>query len=285
MIDLLRTRRQVVLYGPPGTGKTFIGKRLAQFLAGKEHADHVQIVQFHPSYAYEDFFEGYRPSGGVDRQVGFELQHGPLRRLAAMAADPANASLPFFLIIDEMNRGNLAKVFGELYFLLEYRSDSIRLQYSPGEEFTLPPNLFIISTMNTADRSIALVDAAIRRRFAFIELHPQNGIISGTLARFLEARGRPTLAADILDALNSELGVDKRDLAVGPSYFMREDSFDPAGLRRVWKYELLPLLEEYHFGELDRDEVHDRFALDALLTEMGRSLGELGLPDAGDPEE
>lgn len=285
MIDLLRTRRQVVLYGPPGTGKTFIGKRLAHFLAGKEHADHVQIVQFHPSYAYEDFFEGYRPSGGVDRQVGFELQHGPLRRLAAMAADPANASLPFFLIIDEMNRGNLAKVFGELYFLLEYRSDSIRLQYSPGEEFTLPPNLFIIATMNTADRSIALVDAAIRRRFAFIELHPQNGVISGTLARFLEARGRPTLAADILDALNSELGLDKRDLAVGPSYFMREDSFDPAGLRRVWKYELLPLLEEYHFGELDRDEVHERFALNALLIEIGRSLEELELPDGGDPEE
>jgi 5-methylcytosine-specific restriction protein B len=285
MIDLLRTRRQVVLYGPPGTGKTFIGKRLAQFLAGREHADHVQIVQFHPSYAYEDFFEGYRPNGSANGQVGFELQHGPLRRLAAMASDPANASQPFFLIIDEMNRGNLAKVFGELYFLLEYRNDSIRLQYSPGEEFTLPPNLFMISTMNTADRSIAMVDAAIRRRFAFVELHPQDGVIAGTLARFLAARGRPTLAADLLEALNSELGIDKRDLAVGPSYFMREDAFDAAGLRRVWKYELLPLLEEYHFGELDRDEVHERFALDALLFQMGRSLDELNQPNGADDEE
>lgn len=284
MIELLRTRRQVVFYGPPGTGKTFIGKRLAQFLAGKEHADHVQIVQFHPSYAYEDFFEGYRPSGGSNGQVGFELQHGPLRRLAAMAAEPGNADMPFFLIIDEMNRGNLAKVFGELYFLLEYRNDSIRLQYSPAEAFMLPPNLYIIGTMNTADRSIAMVDAAIRRRFAFIELHPLEGIVAETLGRFLEFSGQPTMAADLLDALNIELGADKRDLAVGPSYFMKEDSFTAAGLRRVWKYELLPLLEEYHFGELDRNEVHERFALDKLLSTMGRSLDELEQPITTDED-
>ncbi|MGW6174098.1 McrB family protein [Arthrobacter sp. NPDC055138] len=284
MIDLLRSRRQIVLYGPPGTGKTYIGKELARYLAGTEHADRVQIVQFHPSYSYEDFFEGYRPSAPAGGQVGFELQHGPLRRLATEASRPGNESMPFFLIIDEMNRGNLAKVFGELYFLLEYRKDSIRLQYSPNEEFTLPPNLFIIGTMNTADRSIAMVDAAIRRRFAFVELHPQQGMIAGLLSRFLESRELPPLAADLLDALNGELGTDKRDLAVGPSYFMKEDAYNAAGLRRVWKYELLPLLEEYHFGEMDRDEVHERFGLDGLLAGMGRTLDELSTPAAVDED-
>lgn len=284
MIDLLRTRRQIVLYGPPGTGKTFIGKHLARYLAGTEHAEHVQIVQFHPSYSYEDFFEGFRPSAPANGQVGFELQPGPLRRLAKLASQPGNEDKPFFLLIDEMNRGNLAKVFGELYFLLEYRKDSIRLQYSPDEEFTLPPNLFIIGTMNTADRSIAMVDAAIRRRFAFVELHPQDGMVKDVLGRFLAANGRPALAADLLDALNEELGSDKRDLAVGPSYFMKDDALDAPGLRRVWKYELLPLLEEYHFGELDREQVHERFSLDALLLGMDRSLDELQFLDDVDAD-
>jgi 5-methylcytosine-specific restriction protein B len=276
MVTLLGSRRQVVLYGPPGTGKTFIAKKLALFLAGKENADRVQIVQFHPSYSYEDFFEGYRPSAPVSGQMGFELLPGPLKQVATEAGKPGNEGFPFFLIIDEMNRGNLAKVFGELYFLLEYRKDSIRLQYNPLTKFSLPPNLFILGTMNTADRSIAMVDAAIRRRFAFVELHPQDGIIKGMLERFLVANGRSTLPSELLDAINLELGVDKRSLAVGPSYFMKPDSADAEGLRRVWKYELMPLLEEYHFGELDRGEVHDRFSLDTLLTALGRSLDEIG---------
>ncbi len=284
MIDLLRTRRQIVLYGPPGTGKTFIGKHLAQYLAGTEHAEHTQIVQFHPSYSYEDFFEGFRPSAPTNGQVGFDLQPGPLRRLANLASQPGNEDKPFFLLIDEMNRGNLAKVFGELYFLLEYRKDSIRLQYSPDEKFTLPQNLFIIGTMNTADRSIAMVDAAIRRRFAFVELHPQDGMVKDVLGRFLASNGRSVLAADLLGALNEELGSDKRDLAVGPSYFMKDDALDASGLRRVWKYELLPLLEEYHFGELDRAQVHERFSLDALLLLLDRSLDELQILDDVDAD-
>ncbi|TAP27841.1 AAA family ATPase [Arthrobacter sp. S41] len=284
IVDLLRTRQQIVLYGPPGTGKTFIGKHLARYLAGTEHAEHVQIVQFHPSYSYEDFFEGFRPSASTNGQVGFELQPGPLRRIAKLASQPGNEDKPFFLLIDEMNRGNLAKVFGELYFLLEYRKDSIRLQYSPDEDFTLPQNLFIIGTMNTADRSIAMVDAAIRRRFAFIELHPQDGIIKDVLGSFLTFKKRSPLAADLLNALNGELGSDKRDLAVGPSYFMKDDALDAEGLRRVWKYELLPLLEEYHFGELDRAQVHERFSLDALLLGLNRSLDELQFLDEVDAD-
>ena len=158
-IDLLRERKQLIYYGPPGTGKTYIALKLAEHLAG----DNVRLVQFHPAYTYEDFFEGYRP---VD-SGGFELKPGPLRKIVDQAKD--NPSTPYFLIIDEINRGNLAKIFGELYFLLEYRDRDIDLLYATDDDvgFTLPKNVFIIGTMNTADRSIALVDSAMRRRFAF----------------------------------------------------------------------------------------------------------------------
>ena len=131
----------------------------------------VKLVQFHPSYTYEDFFEGFRPEPGGSGTLTFRLRAGPFRDFAEVAA--ANPSTAYILIIDEINRANLAKVFGELYFLLEYRDQSISLQYSPDKEFILPENLFLIGTMNTADRSIALIDTAMRRRFAFVELDPR----------------------------------------------------------------------------------------------------------------
>lgn len=166
--DLLWDERQLIFYGPPGTGKTYLAQELAEFLGGGP--EQVKLVQFHPSYAYEDFFEGFRPREDPDtHEVAFRLTPGPLRELADLAGREGNRHIPYFLIIDEINRANLAKVFGELYFLLEYRKKSVRLTYS-GEDFALPRNLFIIGTMNTADRSIALVDAAMRRRFAFVEL-------------------------------------------------------------------------------------------------------------------
>ncbi|SCZ16664.1 AAA domain (dynein-related subfamily) [Streptomyces sp. 136MFCol5.1] len=135
-------------------------------------------MQFHPSYSYEDFFEGFRPQEDPEtREVAFRLTAGPLRELADLALREGNRHIPYFLITDEINRANLAKDFGELYFLLEYRNKSVRLIYS-GDDFALPPNLFVIGTMNTADRSIALVDAAMRRRFAFVELSPRTEPIS-----------------------------------------------------------------------------------------------------------
>jgi 5-methylcytosine-specific restriction enzyme B len=273
VVELLQTRNQIVFYGPPGTGKTYLAGKIARYLAGKEHGDHVKTVQFHPSYAYEDFFEGYRPAQGEDGQVGFSLEPGPLRKIAAEASAEGNRDKPFFLIIDEMNRGNLAKVFGELYFLLEYRDQSINLQYSPTETFVLPPNLFIIGTMNTADRSIAMVDAAIRRRFAFVELHPQEGLIEGMLGRYLQAHDKEPLRAHLLDALNSELGAGDRDLMIGPSYFMKEHAASDTGLERIWRYELLPLLEEHYFGRMSRAEVHERFGLPTIRKKAARSLG------------
>ncbi|WP_284985986.1 AAA family ATPase [Arthrobacter sp. fls2-241-R2A-172] len=263
--ELLEENRQLVLYGPPGTGKTYLAKHLAAELAGDHTDERVKLVQFHPSYAYEDFFEGYRPDKTDDGQVSFKLVAGPLRRLAEEAAKPENAHKPYFLIIDEMNRANLAKVFGELYFLLEYRDDRIYLQYSPNEPFSLPDNLYIIGTMNTADRSIAMMDAAIRRRFAFIELHPKEEPIRGTLRRFLEARGLDTLNADLLDALNDAIDDWDRDLMIGPSYFMKNAAQNPTGLRRIWKYELMPLLEEHYHGQLNRAQLEERFGLEQLL--------------------
>ncbi|BCW57853.1 hypothetical protein StoSoilB20_12000 [Arthrobacter sp. StoSoilB20] len=264
VIRLLQTRQQIVFYGPPGTGKTYLAGKIARFLAGEEHGDHVKTVQFHPSYAYEDFFEGYRPAKSDGGDVGFSLEPGPLRRIAAEASLDGNRDKPYFLIIDEMNRGNLAKIFGELYFLLEYRDQGINLQYNPHQTFVLPPNLFIIGTMNTADRSIAMVDAAIRRRFAFVELHPQEGLISGMLERFLETSGQPALRANLLNALNSELGDTKRDLMIGPSYFMKEHAETDQGLAEIWRYELLPLLEEHYFGQLSREKIREKFGLAAI---------------------
>lgn len=269
--ELLEENRQLVLYGPPGTGKTYLAKHLAAELADDSTDERVKLVQFHPSYAYEDFFEGYRPDKTDEGQVSFKLVAGPLRRLAEEAAKPGNEKKPYFLIIDEMNRANLAKVFGELYFLLEYRDDRIYLQYSPNEPFTLPDNLYIIGTMNTADRSIAMMDAAIRRRFAFIELHPQTEPVRGSLLRFLQARQLDATPALLLDALNAAIDEWDRDLMIGPSYFMKPAAQTPAGLRRIWKYELMPLLEEHYHGQLTRAQLEERFGLDQLLGRLAAS--------------
>ena len=269
--ELLEENRQLVLYGPPGTGKTYLAKHLAAELAGDTTDERVKLVQFHPSYAYEDFFEGFRPDKTDEGQVSFKLVAGPLRRLAEEAAKPGNESKPYFLIIDEMNRANLAKVFGELYFLLEYRDDRIYLQYSPNEPFTLPDNLYIIGTMNTADRSIAMMDAAIRRRFSFIELHPKTEPVKGSLLRFLQARDLDTTPALLLDALNDAIDEWDRDLMIGPSYFMKKSAQTPKGLRRIWKYELMPLLEEHYHGQLNRAQLEERFGLEQLLGRLAHA--------------
>ena len=156
-------------------------------------------------------------------------------------------------MIDEINRGNVAKVFGELYFLLEYRDEAIRLQYqrNSGETFELPDNLYIIGTMNTADRSIALVDLALRRRFNFVEFHPDEEPIKGVLRRWLRGKA-PGMewAADVVDRANEKLR-DDRHAAIGPSYFMKE-GLDEDAVRRIWKHSVLPYIEELLFGQGDR---------------------------------
>ncbi|MDE2807028.1 MAG: AAA family ATPase [Gemmatimonadota bacterium] len=247
---LLEDKRQVIFQGPPGTGKTYVAQALAHYLAGSENR--VELVQFHPSYAYEDFVRGFRPTITDSEQAGFTLQDGPLLRAAEKARSDKDSR--HFLIIDEINRGNLAKVFGELYFLLEYRNREISLQYQrkDGEKFSLPDNLYIIGTMNTADRSIALVDLALRRRFYFVEFHPDAEPVKGVLRRWLEQNGLNELqwVADVVEEANRILEKD-RHAAIGPSYFMKKH-LDEETAHRIWKHSVRPYIEERLFGDDDR---------------------------------
>ncbi len=242
--QLLGEKRQVIFQGPPGTGKTYLARELARALAGS--GDRVTLVQFHPSYAYEDFVEGFRPTLR-DGQPGFELRDGPLKRTSDTAR--SNPHSDYYLIIDEINRGNLAKVFGELYFLLEYRDEEITLQYS-NEPFSLPDNLYIIGTMNTADRSIALVDLALRRRFYFVEFQPAEEPIKSVLRRYLQENSRGMeWVADVVDEANRRL--DETQAAIGPSYFMKP-GLTEADVELRWKHSVLPYIEERLFGASDR---------------------------------
>lgn len=277
-IELLRDRPQLVFYGPPGTGKTYLAQHLAWHLAGRENTT---LVQFHPAYSYEDFFEGYRPKAAHGGTLAFELQSGPFRRIVDQARE--RPETPYVLIVDEINRGNLAKIFGELYFLLEYRDQAIDLLYSsPGEQaFTLPANVFVIGTMNTADRSIALVDAAMRRRFSFVALRPEEEPTRSMLARWLTRHGLPDTTARLLERLNAL--IDDADFRIGPSYFMRPAVHRDGGLERVWRTAIEPLLEEHHYGE--GVDVAERYGLEKLLAPLQRSGvvdgGETPAPDPG----
>jgi 5-methylcytosine-specific restriction protein B len=172
----LERKKQAILYGPPGTGKTYLARKLARHLVGGSDGL-VDLVQFHPAYAYEDFMQGIRPQSR-DGVLDYPVVPG---RFVRFCAEARERSGPCVLIIDEINRANLARVFGELMYLREYRDEDVPLAVD-GTPFRIPGNVRLIGTMNTADRSIALVDHALRRRFAFIELGPQYDILERRLA-------------------------------------------------------------------------------------------------------
>jgi MoxR-like ATPase len=238
IVSLLEDRPQTIFYGPPGTGKTFVAMELAKWIAGD--TGKVQIVQFHPSYAYEDFVEGWRPT----EDGSFKLKNGPLKRMAEQAIEEPEHT--FVLVIDEINRANLSKVLGELFFLMEYRDHQVTLQYSE-EAFHLPTNLKIIGTMNTADRSIALVDAALRRRFHFHPFFPDAPPIKGMLHRWLKANNPQLIGvAAMVDRANELL--DDRNLAIGPSHFMKKGLAEET-IQRIWRRTVLPYVEDQFFDD------------------------------------
>jgi len=263
IVGLLDDKGQVVLYGPPGTGKTFLALRLARAIADG-HEERVSLVQFHPATTYEDFIEGLRPQLTPAGHVTYEVVPGPLVRIAEEARK--NREQRFVLVVDEINRANLPKVLGELLFLLEYRHERARTIHRPDEPFGLPENLWIIGTMNTADRSIALIDAAMRRRFHFVPFFPHAGPMRHLLRRWLEARNGRLGVAALLDAVNEELlDVVGDHLLIGPSHFMRTDLSDKA-LEQIWTYNVFPLIEEQYWGDRDAidrwrwPQVRSRFA-------------------------
>ena len=266
VIGLLDDKSQVILYGPPGTGKTFLAKHLAECLAPEDSQR--AFVQFHPSMSYEDFFEGYRPGTGADGTMVYQLTSGPLRNIAQRATE--NPDQRHILIIDEINRANLPKVLGELLFLLEYREETVLPLYRPSEPFGLPSNLWLIGTMNTADRSIALVDAALRRRFHFVPFFPHQGLMKGLLERWLEEKGEHAWVGELVAKVNQELSEELGGphLQLGPSHFMKPgiSNLETGKLRMVWRYTIEPFMEEQFFDDPDRIQ---RFRLENVLMRHG----------------
>jgi len=253
-LSLLRRKKNLILQGPPGTGKTFFAKRLAWCLMGVKDQRRIQTIQFHQSYAYEDFIQGYRPEDGT-----LKLKNGVFFEFASLAS--IDSGREYVLIIDEINRGNLSKIFGELMLLIEAdkRRESVQLAYGQsGERFSVPDNLYIIGTMNTADRSLAMVDYALRRRFAFVNIEPNFGepfrdkLIEVGLNRGVIERIRKKLA-DVNQLIEKDPALGKGFL-VGHSYFVVDQKPDDHEdwLREIFDYEVLPLLEEYWFDNEDR---------------------------------
>jgi MoxR-like ATPase len=246
--QLLEEKKQTIFYGPPGTSKTYVAKKFSEyFVNGKK--ENLQIIQFHPSYSYEDFIEGIKPTLSSEGEVsGFTKQPGIFKNLVDKCIK--NPDEIFVLIIDEINRGNISKIFGELVYLLEYRNERIYLTYSPNEEFYIPDNLYIIGTMNSADRSIAFVDYALRRRFYFIEFYSDEVIEDVLKKWFMKNRIKEYYQNNVIEMLreinsiiSKKLG---REYQVGYSYFM--SNLDYEKVKRIIDYAILPLIEQYFFG-------------------------------------
>ena len=232
-------KKHIVFQGPPGTGKTFVAQRLAKLMVS-ETEGFWDLVQFHPSYAYEDFMQGIRPTLTDGGQISYDLKDGRFIEFCQKAEKIPSS--PCVLIIDEINRANLSRVFGELMYLLEYRNSEIPL--SSGTNFKIPENVFIIGTMNTADRSIAVVDHALRRRFSFIRLNPEYEV----LKKYLISKGYPGESlVKVLSEINKV--IDDPNYEIGISYFMKKDDDLRVSLPEIWVSEIESYLEEYFYDK------------------------------------
>lgn len=246
LTELLEAKYNVILQGAPGVGKTFAAKRLAYSIMGQKDTSRVAMVQFHQSYSYEDFIQGYRPS-----KDGFELENGTFYKFCKEAEE--DNERPYFFIIDEINRGNLSKILGELMMLIEKdkRGEKIKLLYS-NEWFTVPQNVKIIGMMNTADRSLALMDYALRRRFAFFNFAP--AFSSDGFKNYLSEKNSAKLEKliSVVESLNNVISDDEslgEGFRIGHSYFCTDKEITDDLLKSIVEYEIIPLIKEYWFDE------------------------------------
>ena len=260
ILNTLGRRKNVILQGPPGVGKTFMSRRLAYALMGRKDKQRLQFVQFHQSYSYEDFIQGWRPTA----DGGFELRDGVFHTFCSRAADDGSGD-PWVFVIDEINRGNLSRIFGELLMLIENDKrgpdHSIPLAYSSDRTFFVPENVHVIGLMNTADRSLAMVDYALRRRFGFMTLKPAYG--NERFNQYLLAQDVPedlvSRINDRMAAVNQEIRSDRRNLGpgfeIGHSFFVPsgdEESLDESWYESVVRAEIEPLIREYWFDQPSR---------------------------------
>lgn len=251
LVNVLKMKKNIILQGAPGVGKTFTAKRLAYSIIGAKNPDRVQMIQFHQSYSYEDFIEGYRPT-----ENGFTIKKGSFYKFCKLAEDDDEND--YFFIIDEINRGNLSKIFGELFMLIEKDKRGIELQllYSD-ENFSVPPNVYIIGMMNTANRSLAMLDYALRRRFSFFTMKPGfNTIGFQTYQDSLKSDAFKKLISCIKQ-LNSKIAADislGEGFCIGHSYFcgLTAKTATVRTLTSIIEYELIPLLKEYWFDEPEK---------------------------------
>jgi hypothetical protein len=242
-LSAIRRKGQAIVYGPPGTGKTFVAQKLALHLAGGDGA-RIEMVQFHPAYSYEDFIQGIRPKANAQGGIEYPMVDG---RFVQFCKAAQTSDKPHVMIVDEINRANISRAFGELMYLLEYRDQALTL--ASGERFSIPPNVVLLGTMNTADRSIALVDHALRRRFAFLALRPNYEL----LRRFhAGASVDVDVLVNTLQQMNAHIG--DANYHLGPSFFLVSDL--ATHLPSIWQTEIEPYLEEFFF---DKPDVVEQF--------------------------
>ncbi len=259
---LLRSKKNIILQGAPGVGKTYSATRLAYSLMGEKDDSRISFVQFHQNYSYEDFVMGYKPNAGG----GFELRSGIFYKACMQARNAPDRD--YFFIIDEINRGNLSKIFGELLMLIErdYRGFEIRLAYDD-EPFSVPENLYIIGMMNTADRSLAMIDYALRRRFSFFEMGP--GFDTDGFKAYRKSLDDKTFDKVIegVKALNSVIESDNSlgaGCCIGHSYFCGQKSIDKGWLSDVIDFDIAPMLREYWFDDRQKAETEIKSLEDCL---------------------